>query len=547
MQPAEYLSKKGIQYKVRGENLVFNCPFCEDREEKAAMHRETGVYNCMHHNKCGAKGTFFNFQQRMGDTPAPRSYDDFIHLPAKKKYVKPKVHPKALNDEHRKFLNGRGITDELIEEFSLRSENGAIAFPYKKDGELVAVKYRTLDKKFWRTKDSEPVLFNRDSIDSDSLIICEGEIDAMSYRTYGYYAVSVPSGVSDTTWIENEWDWLERFPRIYISMDMDEAGRGAVEVLAERLGLWRCYDIRLPYKDINECLTNGVSGDEIDDAVRNAQEFHIREIVGPREYADEVVRILTEPGYAHGRSTGFDKLDRILRGWRWGELTVWSGRNGSGKTTLLNQLVLEGMKQHGDKVFIASLEMKPSKILAWMVQQGGVSGDERKIRLALEAMQQGVYLFNKLGKVDPDLIVDVFEFAAKKYGCKHFILDSLMRVSLKSHDKYEQQEELVNSLVSFAQKFNVHVHLVAHPRKSMSDTDKPGKVDISGSADITNLAHNVLILYKPTYEEHIALREKKQDFDAMLFVRKNREFGDEGQFALTFDQTTRRFDQKTLL
>lgn len=544
MQPAEYLTLKGLPFKVRGDNLIFNCPFCADTEEKAAMHKDTGAFNCLHHNRCGERGSFMYFQQRMGDKPKLRSLEPFISSPKKRVYKRPEVKATGLSASHAKWFEKRGISLDTLVEFGVRSDGEVIVFPYRKGGELVAAKYRTLDKKMWKTKDSEPVLYGRDGVEGDELIICEGEIDALSYREYGYRnVVSVPSGASDMTWIENEWEWLEQFTKILISMDMDEAGRGAVEVMAQRLGHWRCYSVALPHKDINDCLTRGVSGDVVGQAVAGAREFKLDAIAHPSDYHDEVLSILTDESFGRGRSTGMRELDEILHGWRWGELTVWSGRNSSGKTTFLNQLMLEAMKQHGDRVMIASLEMKPSRLLAWMLRQTDMHLTQATIDSALDALDAGLYLMNRMGKIDPDFLLEVFEFAARKYGVKHFVLDSLMRVSLDGPNKYEEQERFVTRLVAFAQQYEVHVHMVAHPRKGWSDDDHPGKVDVSGSGDITNLAHNVLIMWRPTAELRSEMRKEGEDYDAILYVRKNREFGSEGKVELVFNVNTKTFEE----
>lgn len=529
MRPAEYLVSKGIEFDERGENLVFNCPFCGDTEKKAAMHVESGVFNCMHQNKCGEKGTFWYFQHKMGDTPTADYSKDVRH--AKKAYSRPENKGfKSLSQEHTDYLHGRGFTDKTINHFELRSKGKEIAIPYKKNGELVGVKYRTTDKQFRKEKNAEPVLFNRDNVKAP-LVICEGEFDAMAWFEYGLNVASVPDGASGLTWIENEWDWLEQFEKIFISMDMDAAGRRAVEVMAERLGLWRCYNVKLPFKDAAECLSHGVEKVVMDAAVKNADGFEIQGIGSPLDYLDGVVARATDVDYGKGLKTPFESLNRMLKGWRWGELTVWSGRNGSGKTTVLNQVVIDLIARHDVNVFIASLEMKPDALLYKFVQQMGAEED---IETALRGLQTRLYLMNKLGKVEPDYLLGLFEFAARKHGCKHFIVDSLMRIAIDRASKYDAQEEFVNDLVGFAQKFDVHVHLVAHPRKGMTDDDRPGKVDISGSGDITNLAHNVLILYRPTPEKKMELVKKGDFFDAELFLRKNREFGQEGSVKLEF-------------
>ena len=67
-------------------------------------------------------------------------------------------------------------------------------------------------------------------------------------------------------------------------------------------------------------------------------------------------------------------------------------------------------------------------------------------------------------------------------------------------DFYRGQSNFVGRLVEFAKREEVHVHLVAHPRKNdgkaMLDADEVG-----GSGDITNRAYNVFSLQRLTDQE----------------------------------------------
>ena len=61
-------------------------------------------------------------------------------------------------------------------------------------------------------------------------------------------------GGNKQQWIENEYENLLQFERIYLVYDNDEQGdEGAAEV-ARRLDRHRCLRVRLPKKDANECL-----------------------------------------------------------------------------------------------------------------------------------------------------------------------------------------------------------------------------------------------------------------------------------------------------
>lgn len=53
----------------------------------------------------------------------------------------------------------RKLTDRSISAYKVASKKGALMFPYLRDGELIAAKYRSAaEKKFWTDADCEPCL-----------------------------------------------------------------------------------------------------------------------------------------------------------------------------------------------------------------------------------------------------------------------------------------------------------------------------------------------------------------------------------------------------
>ena len=123
--------------------------------------------------------------------------------------------------------------------------------------------------------------------------------------------------------------------------------------------------------------------------------------------------------------------------------------------------------------------------------------------------------------------------------------------------KWGKQKNLVRSLKSFATETSTHVHLVCHSKKPDSrhpeNKNWPGKYDISGAGDISNLTDNVLCMWR-NIEKHDQLRaaadlEKWGDMecagevrkkwarreDAMLLVQKQRLTGDQPAKRLWFD------------
>lgn len=554
MEVREYLIKKGFHWKeverTNGMNAVMDCPFCDDAEKKFAINLETGAFMCFHENKCGKKGCWSDFQKMLGDEPKKMiTTSSYVNTP--RKYKKPSVvtkQPSAVKE----YLLSRKISEETIKMFRVgETQNGnAMMFPYFKNGELVNVKYRAIEngdnnkKKMWTEKDAEPCLFNHDNITGETLIICEGEIDCMSFYEYEMQSVSIPMGVKNMQWIENEWDWLERFQVIYICMDSDDAGRSAVYDIVKRLGAWRCRSVSLPRKDVNKCLVDGIELLDIIDCFNNATEFPPALLSRAGDFSKEVVALFEDPDMLNGTPTFLSKLNKILRGWRTPELTVWSGRNASGKSTALNQCILDLAERHGIRSCIASLELPPRRYLRWAVMQKTRSEypTQAEIERAMKWMNEYIYIVNTHDSITPTHLMDIFEYAARRYGVKHFVVDSLMKVNFDGQGELEEQKEFVSMLTSFCKKYDVHTHLVAHPRKGSADRDIPGKVDISGTGDITNLADNVLIMWKPddTNPEEAKIKQKLVA-DAVMFVKKNREFGDEGAIKLNFDTKTKRF------
>lgn len=63
-------------------------------------------------------------------------------------------------------------------------------------------------------------------------------------------------------------------------------------------------------------------------------------------------------------------------------------------------------------------------------------------------------------------------------------IDSLMMIDVPQDgpDAITKQNEAVQKLASFKKTHNVHVHLVAHPRKLRDETEAPGKMEVAGAS-----------------------------------------------------------------
>jgi twinkle protein len=524
---------------------VMQCPFCKNKEKSFAVSLQDGAFSCFRQNECGVKGSWFDLQ-RMLNISKPTHLDDNKYILRQPiVYNRPKIHSQP-TDKAVEYLKSRKLTEAIIKKFKMGYKDGAIMFPYFKNGELVQVKYRSIaDKKFWKEKNCESTLFNRDNCTGEALAICEGEIDCMTLTQYDIPAVSIPGGVLDLAWIENEWDYLNTFQKIYLFMDGDSAGQKAVEELVKRLGEWRCYSVILPYKDANECLMNNVESKTILEAIQNAKEFDPPTLLNAKDFQDEIIFLCEHPEKLYGIATPFERLNHYLKGWRECELTIWSGRNSSGKSTIINDVILDLIRKD-HKCIIASLEMPPKRYLRWMIMNicNSPNPTRKEIESTLNWMNNNLFIVNIRGEITPDELINVFNFAARKYGVKNFFIDSLMKMTFKGVDDLKEQKSFTQDLINkVSVQHSGHVHLVAHPRKGMKDNDQPGKTDISGTGDITNLADNVLIVWRPDEIE----KEKHPDIaDNVVFIKKNREWGLEGHVNFSFNSDTKKFTERLI-
>ena len=131
-----------------------------------------------------------------------------------------------------------------------------------------------------------------------------------------------------------------------------------------------------------------------------------------------------------------------------------------------------------------------------------------------------------------DALISKMEVLAKRYGFKIFIIDNLMMIRNNIKDKLEADKDTADKLKAFAKKYNVFVHLVAHPRKS-ADGENMNKDDVAGNADITNLADYVTIITRAS--------DEVVEYDAILRIDKNRHTGVLAGKKLMFNFERKRF------
>lgn len=444
------------------------------------------------------------------------------------------------------WLKSRGLTDQTIDAFKVveqvRGERVYAVFPYlSESGEYINGKYRNIDDKrdMRQEKEAMPCLFGWHLIDpkARTVAITEGEIDAMSLHQVGVAALSVNQGAGNHQWIENDWERLERFSDILVFFDCDEPGEKGAREIITRLGPERCRRVRFeaPIKDANELLMTGAEHADFDYLIQRSAPLDPEELCGADTFVDQAMDLINPPGgrSPHPRLALDQQFDWFE--FRPAEYTLWSGINGHGKSGLISQVML-GLMAQGEGVVIFSGEMPPPRQVQRMLLQA--TGTPRPTRAYAEAvkvwLKEKAWIFNLVGTAKLDRLLEVFEYAARRYGAGHFVIDSLMMLDVPEDGPgaISLQKQAIQKIVAFSRRTRTHIHLVAHPRKAADESKEPGKLDVAGSGKISDGADNMFSVWKAKKDEAppnssdpdavARYEEQRKKPDAKLILKKQR-------------------------
>lgn len=243
--------------------------------------------------------------------------------------------------------------------------------------------------------------------------------------------------------------------------------------------------------------------------------------------------------------TGYTILDKKIMGLLLGDVTVMSGLSGSGKTSWLDCLALN-VVDRGVKTAIWSGELQDFRFQSWIDQIAAGKNYVRKkegydglyycpkqtAERINSWLDDKLLLYNNRWGNKWGQIYNGIRDAVEKRGCKLIILDNLMALNITDYDgdKYSQQTQFINDIKAYAKLWNIHIILVAHPRKEMGFLRKES---ISGTADLTNLCDNCFIIHRVNRDfknrgsEFLGAEKINEylGFDAVLEVAKNRSMG----------------------
>lgn len=420
----------------------------------------------------------------------------------------------SITEQAALILENRGLNLDLLDELGIESCPARLAsshaewikIPYLRGERTVNHKYRAIggEKAFVQDKDVEPIFWNMncltdETLKDEPLVICEGEMDAISAIQAGYpRVVSVPNGApAQVTEKENSarYRFLDGTPglsearEIILATDDDEPGLCLRKDLELRLGARRCKFIRYPKtcKDLNDALRlYGIAG--VKKSIETAMWTRI----------DGVYKMGELPPLpaAKAHDSGIAGLAQHYK-LRLGDFVVVTGIPSSGKSAFVNDVACRMVHNHGWPIAFASFEQTPQRdhrraLRTWFNGKYEAYQTAQEIEDADKWIDHNFVFIvpNEDDDVTLDWLKDKMETAVLRYGVKMIVVDPFNEM-----DHARARDETVTEYVGwaikqfkkFAKKYLVHFVLVAHPSKQRKDDT--GKVPIPTLYDISDSAH----------------------------------------------------------
>ena len=504
--------------------------------------------------------------------------------------------PEALD-----YLHSRGISDASIERFNLgycatwkhsTSLNNAKVLPTKRliiprtkrtymtrriDAPLNEYEAAYVKQLEGTQKD----LFNVKALkDADTPIVCEGELDNISFYEAGADAVI---SLGTTSNIKRMFEYAKKRPdAVYIlALDNDEAGRKAQERLAEMMeeaGLHvlnkepaKIYGVN---KDANETLikergrlVNVVEMLQTEAQAMKAQidaekEEELKQRTGEGMLDSFILKVTDkEARYYEGVSTGLRDVDRALEGGFLRQNIIMIGAPPAMGKTALAQWILENMAKDGHDVLYINLEMSRDQLLArslsrlaWQYGKNDFSSldilrgyqwtpeKEKAIMDAFLRYRNEIaprFIYNPDGTTNHiDSILHVMEGEAMRITATGrpapiVCIDYLQLVDSGNRDAIEGTKNVIKRLKDYAIKNNtIILAIMANNRAS----NKTGTVDMESGRDTSALEYSGDLMLGLSYTAIEDRREytdpetkESMRYDLDLIRRLSREAYDNGE------------------
>jgi len=519
------------------------CPDCPSTDAYSVYERHTWCYSCGTRHWTGVT-TAEKENTAMTAEVVP------IKLP-------------ALEHTQVGSLVDRNIDKDTVRKYEVKltADSGVVTehwYPYHtNDGELVAYKKRTVkDKQFSSVGNiGAATLFGQKHFTKGGkyITLCEGEIDTMAvFQMNGskFPVVGVPNAQGAYKACKKNFEWLNSYDSIIISLDSDEPGVKAAKAVAS-LFPKKAKIVKLKHKDAGQYLAQHEEKTYIS-AWWDAEQYSPDDIISS---AAAMWDIVSKPRAEAAIQYPWEGLNQKTFGMRLSEMVTIIAGSGSGKTSVSREVAFHTLKTTDFNVGLLYLEDT-----GWETGRGMISLELDKpthlptTHVTEAELKQGNEatwgtgrlhtLANDFQNNDIEYITDKIKYFAKACDCKLIILDHIsFMVSNQSGDERKMLDEIAHTLKAFTVDLDIHLCLIAHTKRvSGTPLEEGGQTrlsDIRGTAGIGQLSNIVVGLERDSQNDDPIIANT-----TTLRVVKNRFCGRQGiACQVYYDQDTGRLTE----
>lgn len=494
-----------------------------------------GLYLCQ---RCGKSGNLYAIKQLLGiATPDITSTSEWA---ADKKKIDPlpdveECHKALMADAEALdyLVHIRGFSLDIIEKQKLGltmhtfKETGkvrALVIPYLLNGNCIWAKYRTMPdatdlkkipKAFAAPHGWDSTLYNIEALQDGvkEITLVEGECNTIAGLDKGILDMcGVPgANVKKAEWIEK----LNNVDKIYIFYDADKVGQKAAQDLAYRIGIEKCWKIKLPEfmvlteagierkgKDLNEWFTQG--GGTVEGYQRLKDEAILFDVEGVKNNSDALDEF-EEELLERGASAKYTyPLFADLARFEDGDIIDLLGPEKQGKTTVgLNMMEYMVDTYHENGVIIC-LEMRRARLVRkWICHKCGIEdnlpkNDCEKNVLTQQFLDAIPRMKEAIANREGDLLFcypnyeteeDIYKLiidCIRRYGVKWIMVDNLQLIcdtTLKGRNRTQHLSEISKRLAKIGKDYGCKIIRLLQPHR-IADNKLATSDSVDGASQI---------------------------------------------------------------
>ena len=462
-----------------------------------------------------------------------------------------------LTDKAVKWFTGRKISQSILNKLKVYSDNEymsqfdkeieVICFPYFFNDKLINIKYRGPGKSFKLNSGSELIFYNLDAITNNEIIICEGEIDCLTFIENGFdNVISVPNGANNNPEYLDNYIELFTNKKIILSIDNDSKGLILKDELINRFGVENCKIIDFKEcKDANEYLFK-YDGIEFKNRVNEAKEIPIKGIIKVNDLYNDIYD-LYKNGIQPGKKINCENIDEFII-WYLGLLCAVTGWPSSGKSEFVDYLITKLNLLYGWKAAFFTPENYPlklhyAKLHEKICGKNFNKSEEIDFDNTFEFINNNFYYILDEDNQTIDKIISCAKSLIKNKGIKILVIDPYNAVEHnidKSLTETRYINDFLGKLIKFTRFYNILTFLIAHPTK-LQPGEIPTLYSISGSAHFYNKTDIGFTVDRRKDNNNLM----GNDVDIYWQKIRFKHLGKQGKTELIYNYNNGRYEEKT--